>query len=87
MNFQHPATFDTLAMDPELKQAILNDLDMFISRRDFYRKIGKVWKHGYLLYGPPRTGKSSLIAAIAKYLKFDVYDLEIPRCNYLIGLS
>jgi chaperone BCS1 len=29
------------------------------------------------LYGPPGTGKSSLIAAMAKYLKFDVYDLDL----------
>ena len=32
---------------------------------------------GYLLYGPPGTGKSSLIAAMANYLKFDIYDLEL----------
>uniref|UniRef100_A0A1U7W0R0 LOW QUALITY PROTEIN: probable mitochondrial chaperone bcs1 n=1 Tax=Nicotiana sylvestris TaxID=4096 RepID=A0A1U7W0R0_NICSY len=36
-------------------------------------------KRGYLLYGPPGTGKSSLIAAIANYLKFDVYDLEFSN--------
>jgi hypothetical protein len=29
------------------------------------------------LYGPPGTGKTSLIAAMANYLKFDVYDLEL----------
>jgi len=29
------------------------------------------------LYGPPGTGKSSLIAAMANYLKFDVFDLEL----------
>ena len=34
-----------------------------------------------LLYGPPGTGKSSLIAAIANYLKFDVYDLELSSVS------
>jgi hypothetical protein len=29
------------------------------------------------LYGPPETGKSSLIAAIANYSKYDVYNLEL----------
>ncbi|KAH0991891.1 hypothetical protein GBA52_003374 [Prunus armeniaca] len=33
----------------------------------------------YLLYGPPGTGKSSLIAALANYLKFDMYDLELTH--------
>ncbi|CAN6219002.1 unnamed protein product [Urochloa humidicola] len=76
---QHPATFDTVAMDPALKQTIIADLDRFLKRNEYYRRIGKAWKRGYLLYGPPGTGKSSLIAAMANYLRFDLYDLDISR--------
>ncbi|CAI0456759.1 unnamed protein product [Linum tenue] len=77
VNLDHPATFDTLAMEPSLKEAIVQDLDRFRSRKDFYRRVGRAWKRGYLLYGPPGTGKSSLIGAMANYLKFDVYDLQL----------
>ncbi|KAJ8770647.1 hypothetical protein K2173_021294 [Erythroxylum novogranatense] len=77
LDFDHPSTFDTLAMDYDLKKAIMDDLDKFLSRKDFYRRVGKAWKRGYLLYGPPGTGKSSLIAAIANYLKYDIYNLEL----------
>ncbi|KAL0448345.1 UNVERIFIED_CONTAM: AAA-ATPase [Sesamum latifolium] len=77
VNLDHPVTFDKLAMDPNLKRSIIEDLDRFVRRKDYYRKVGKAWKRGYLLYGPPGTGKSSLIAAIANYLRFDVYDLEL----------
>ncbi|CAD6217881.1 unnamed protein product [Miscanthus lutarioriparius] len=73
----HSSTFDTLAMDPVLKQSIVDDLDRFLGRRDYYRRIGKAWKCGYLLYGPPGTGKSSLIAAMANYLRFNLYDLDL----------
>ncbi|KAL9328788.1 hypothetical protein ACSQ67_003791 [Phaseolus vulgaris] len=73
----HPATFDSLALCPELKKDIIDDLARFLRRKDLYKKVGKPWKRGYLLYGPPGTGKSSLIAAMANYLKFDVYDLEL----------
>ncbi|KAJ7944240.1 AAA-ATPase [Quillaja saponaria] len=73
----HPATFEKLAMEPELKKAIIDDLDRFLRRKEFYKKVGKAWKRGYMLYGPPGTGKSTLIAAIANYLKFDIYDLEL----------
>lgn len=77
INLEHPCTFDTLAIDKKLKKDIIDDLDRFVRRKNFYRKVGKAWKRGYLLYGPPGTGKSSLIAAMANYLKFDVYDLEL----------
>ncbi|XP_028189047.1 AAA-ATPase At2g18193-like, partial [Glycine soja] len=73
----HPATFDSLALSPELKKDIIDDLERFLRRKEHYKKVGKPWKRGYLLYGPPGTGKSSLIAAMANYLKFDVYDLEL----------
>ncbi|KAM5546719.1 hypothetical protein ABKV19_001312 [Rosa sericea] len=66
-----------MAMEPELKRTVIEDLDRFVRRKNFYRKVGKAWKRGYLLYGPPGTGKSSLVAAMANYLKFDVYDLEL----------
>ncbi|XWS20141.1 hypothetical protein CRYUN_Cryun31cG0075100 [Craigia yunnanensis] len=74
---EHPATFDTLAMDPDLKKMIIDDLERFLRRKEYYKKVGKAWKRGYLLYGPPGTGKSSLVAAMANYLKFDIYDLEL----------
>ncbi|KAM7475029.1 hypothetical protein LguiB_022272 [Lonicera macranthoides] len=77
VSLDHPSTFETLAMDSDLKREIIEDLETFVKRREFYRRVGKAWKRGYLLYGPPGTGKSSLIAAMANYLKFDIYDLEL----------
>ncbi|KAK8485547.1 hypothetical protein V6N11_026923 [Hibiscus sabdariffa] len=80
-NFDHPSTFDTLAIDPTVKKELIDDMDRFVRRRDYYKRVGKAWKRGYLLYGPPGTGKSSLIAAMANYLKFDVYDLELTSVS------
>ncbi|GJS62832.1 AAA+ ATPase domain-containing protein [Tanacetum coccineum] len=77
VNLDLPSTFDTLAMDKKMKKEIMDDLDLFVRRKDFYKKVGKAWKRGYLLYGQPGTGKSSLIAAMANYLKFDIYDLQL----------
>ncbi|CAK7322908.1 unnamed protein product [Dovyalis caffra] len=75
--FEHPATFQTLAMEPAKKQEIIEDLVTFSKSKDFYARIGKAWKRGYLLYGPPGTGKSTMIAAMANLLNYDVYDLEL----------
>ncbi|PIN00304.1 AAA+-type ATPase [Handroanthus impetiginosus] len=75
--FEHPATFDTLGMDPKKKKDVMDDLVAFTNAKEYYKGIGKPWKRGYLLYGPPGTGKSTMIAAMANFLHFDVYDLEL----------
>ncbi|KAF7129012.1 hypothetical protein RHSIM_Rhsim10G0030100 [Rhododendron simsii] len=77
MDFDHPAKFETLAMEKEKKEDIIDDLIRFSTGREYYRRIGKPWKRGYLLHGPPGTGKSTMIAAIANLLSYDVYDLEL----------
>ncbi|GLJ26057.1 hypothetical protein SUGI_0499900 [Cryptomeria japonica] len=77
--FNHPCTFDCLALDPSLKDRILTDLDNFREGKHFYGETGRAWKRGYLLSGPPGTGKSSLIAAIANYMKYDIYDFELSK--------
>ena len=70
------ATFENLAIDPEERRKLKDDLDRFVNKKEQYKKVGKTWKRGYFLYVPPGTGKSSLIAAMANYLQFDIYDLN-----------
>ncbi|RLM99643.1 cell Division Protein AAA ATPase family protein [Panicum miliaceum] len=77
VKLEHPSTFATLAMDPARKQEIVDDLEMFRDGKEYYASVGKAWKRGYLLFGPPGTGKSTMIAAMANFLDYDVYDLEL----------
>ncbi|XP_058220769.1 AAA-ATPase At3g50940-like [Rhododendron vialii] len=79
----HPSTFETMAMEAGTKAELIEDLDRFVERKEYYKRVGKAWKRGYLFYGPPGTGKSSLVAAMANYLRFDVYDLDLRevQCN------
>ncbi|KAL5976696.1 hypothetical protein ACLOJK_021029 [Asimina triloba] len=75
--FEHPATFQSLAMEADKKHRIMQDLVTFSNAKEYYARIGKAWKRGYLLYGPPGTGKSTMISAMANFLDYDVYDLEL----------
>lgn len=59
----------------------MDDLTAFSEGKEFYHNIGRAWKRGYLLYGPPGSGKSSLIAAMANFLCYDVYDLELSKVS------
>ncbi|KAF8672199.1 hypothetical protein HU200_049768 [Digitaria exilis] len=77
--FTHPATLDTVAMDPELKARVRADLETFLKGRAYYHRLGRVWRRSYLLYGAPGTGKSTFAAAMARFLGYDVYDIDLPR--------
>ncbi|CAM8997887.1 hypothetical protein QQ045_009187 [Rhodiola kirilowii] len=81
VTFEHPATFETLAMDPVKKKELMDELVTFSKSKEYYERIGRSWKRGYLLYGPPGTGKSTLVAAIANFVGYDVYDLELTAVS------
>ena len=70
---------DTIIIDEALMTDILTDLDDFVSEetRVWYDKHRIPFRRGYMLYGPPGTGKSSMIAAIASYLKRRVFRLSL----------
>ncbi|KAG6403698.1 hypothetical protein SASPL_135926 [Salvia splendens] len=77
--FNHPANFDALVLDPDLKAKIRHDLETFLKSKQYYHKLGRVWKRSYLLYGPSGTGKSSFIAATANLLNYDVYYVNLSQ--------
>ncbi|XWS35927.1 hypothetical protein CRYUN_Cryun20dG0038500 [Craigia yunnanensis] len=77
--FTHPSTFETMAMESDLKNKVKSDLDSFLKAKQYYHRLGRVWKRSYLLYGPSGTGKSSFVAAMANFLSYDVYDIDLSE--------
>ncbi|KAK9842389.1 hypothetical protein WJX84_008256 [Apatococcus fuscideae] len=75
--FKHPATFDTLALDHQLKAQVVNRLEAFRKNAAFYTRTGRAHKMGFFLFGPPGCGKTSFVAAVANHLHYDVYDLDL----------
>lgn len=61
----------------EQKAQLLADLEEFIGQKDLYAQKGIQYKRSYLFYGPGGTGKTSLGLAIAKYLNYDLFVINL----------
>lgn len=77
-------TFDNIGgMDKALKE--LCELIMHIKHPEMYRHIGLPPPRGFLLHGPPGSGKTLLAHAIAGQL--DVLFVEVPATELIAGVS
>ncbi|KAI8553578.1 hypothetical protein RHMOL_Rhmol05G0026900 [Rhododendron molle] len=85
MELKQAATFEESGMDSDYI-GIIYDLWRFVSK-EFYRKAGKAGTRFYLLYEPPGADRSSLIAAIANYPKFDIFDLDLTSMSSILELK
>ncbi|KAJ8124100.1 hypothetical protein ONZ43_g105 [Nemania bipapillata] len=71
---------DTVHFDEGLKQALLADIRKYLdpSTKRLYQSRSMPYRRGYLFFGPPGTGKSSLSTAIAGEFGLDLYEVKIP---------
>ena len=70
---------ESVFIEESKRQLLLQTLDNFINREEWYKQHGIPYQLGILLHGIPGSGKSSLIKAIASYLKYDIYYLSASQ--------
>jgi len=64
-----------------MKDLLLEDARDFLASKQWYSDRGIPFRRGYLLYGAPGSGKTSMIHSLAGELGLDVYVVSLSRAG------
>lgn len=68
-------SMDTIYIDPTVKQDLISQLANFFGSAEFYDKFGATWKRVHLFHGPPGSGKTSVVVALASIFNYNIAKL------------
>jgi ATP-dependent 26S proteasome regulatory subunit len=72
---------ETVILKDGIKEDIQEDMKLFLSREDWYKKRGIPYSRGYLFYGTPGTGKTSMIHALSNYCQRHIHYLMLNEIS------
>lgn len=74
-----PRPPESVVLREGLMEDLIADARRFLDSRSWYVQRGIPYRRGYLLHGPPGTGKSSAVVAIASALGMDIAVLNLSN--------
>lgn len=80
-NPRRKRVFGSVILDEGVAESILADAKDFLLSGEWYHKRGIPYRRGYLLYGPPGSGKTSYIQALAGELDYNICILNLSENN------
>lgn len=70
---------DTIILKRGLKEEVKNDLQLFLNSEEWYKERDIPYTRGYLFYGYPGTGKTSMIKGMSLYCKRHIHYLMLSE--------
>ncbi len=67
LDFTPNYDWDSVVLDPSVVQLVRHDFESFFQREHWFREHGLPFRRGYLFYGPPGNGKTTVIKVMASH--------------------
>ncbi len=74
---KRPRALESVILPARQIDGIVSDAEWFFTAADWYAGRGIPYRRGFLFSGPPGTGKSSVVLALASHLGKPVYALNL----------
>jgi len=74
---RRPRPLESVVLRTNVLEGMIADVEKFIKAEDWYIERGIPYRRGYLMYGPPGNGKSSVVVAIASSLRLDICAINL----------
>lgn len=68
---------DSLILDDNVKEDLINDIDNFLKDKQKYNNLGIPYRRGYLFHGAPGTGKSTASEVLAGCTDLDIATISM----------
>ncbi len=72
-----PRSMDSVYLPKEQLDDLTADVHTYLAAKPVYAEMGIPYRRGYQLSGPPGTGKSTIILALATFFKLPVYSVPL----------
>lgn len=70
-------SLESVVLPKTIKESIVEDLNTFLQSKQRYTDLGVPYRRGYLFFGEPGSGKTSLITALAHYFQLNIFVLPL----------
>ena len=71
--------WDRVVLDPTLIRLVRDDFESFLKREGWFKQHRLPFRRGYLFYGPPGNGKTSVLRVMASHQAISAHSLDFSN--------
>lgn len=71
--------WDRVVLDPTLMRLVQDDFESFLKREGWFKQHRLPFRRGYLFYGPPGNGKTSVLRVMASHPVISAHSLDFSN--------